>query len=310
MTESKEKVKEIDQIVTFDEWCMIIHGATESIKEKMYTFSDNAQRTGFINHVFDKIFPHLNCIMFKLAITYGNKWEIVNEIAKGILKDREEYVATGGELEYAIQPWDEFFLDPIVHDYVVKCMCMLSNFIFDTSELCYSYGVKFELTVDRLMNLPDGEIADHYLHRISSGEYRDPYDKPKKVAEPVKLETAESKTEPLQPLNGLTLWDLFLNSNDADRVKNKLIAAGHIIVNTNGAEFFKPLKSNTSYEPESLRQALNFNQLLDTKVSLSSPEIVKILSNTFHGFSCHVDTLTAKGMGGKVPYYMALCKLD
>jgi hypothetical protein len=307
---SADEIKEIDNVVTYYEWRDIVSGATEEIKEKLYTFSENSQRTGFINHVFESIFSQINCIILKLALRYSHNHDEIAEIAADINKTRDAYLKDGGELEFIEMPWDNFFLDQIVHDYTIKCECMLSPFIFDISELCYTYGMKFEQTIDKYLTLKDGEISDKYLYRISTGEYRDPSEKIQPVAEPIKLAKTESAIVPLLPLTGLTLWDLFLDSNDADKIKSKLIAAGHIIVNNNGTEFFKPSKPNTSYEPESLRQALNFNQLLDTKVKLSSPEIIKILSNTFHGFSCHVDTLSAKGMPGKVSYYMTLCKLD
>lgn len=111
-----------------------------------------------------------------------------------------------------------------------------------------------------------------------------------------------------QEERGLTLWDLFIDKSVAEKVKQKLIVDGRIRMEK-GVSIFVPSKSNSRYEPESLRQALSFLQLIDTKIELTQPEIVKMFKNTFHGFSCTARTLTSEGMSDKVNYYMTICKL-
>jgi hypothetical protein len=105
----------------------------------------------------------------------------------------------------------------------------------------------------------------------------------------------------------LNLESLFTNKSDYDKVIKKLISSGHILKRDDVLHFI-PKRKGTKYEPEALRQALNFMLLLDTTRQLTNKEIIAMLANTFEGYQADERTLRSASIAKLTSYFMDILK--
>jgi hypothetical protein len=105
----------------------------------------------------------------------------------------------------------------------------------------------------------------------------------------------------------LDLESLFINKAEYDKVINKLISFGRVL-KSNDVLHYIPRRKGTKYEPEALRQALNFKLLLDTTRQLTNKEITTMLSNTFEGYYADERTLRSASISKMTSYFMELLK--
>lgn len=160
--------------ISFDEWESITHRAVKSVKESLYSLSDDKQRKFFLADIFGDIFNEMNNIFYGVSFDFIFNEKKIQEYAQCIIAERQDNPWFATEPECFVKPWDRYFLHSKSAAYIDRCALSVYTFTDQVSELCYMYGINFEEIIDKVMvwnNVSSGDLRPYFHYRASSGGY-------------------------------------------------------------------------------------------------------------------------------------------